>query len=333
MPGPLGLRRRHRAPADRGGTAGKRGSPAPARGGPAVRGGRHHHRRRPPAGLPPDLLQPRLPGPHRLLRGRGPGAQLPLPPGRRHRPRRRKPGPRGPGGGPRLPGRPAELPQGPARPSGTRWRSRRSWTPRACGPISSASCTTSPSAGRRRPSPGERAAAAPGPGERQAGHVRAGHGDGRVRGDLRGVPDPVRTGAGPAVHAPGVLRLVHPSDRAALQAEAARATGSGEADFESEYRIVRPDGAVRWIGVHGLRSTARGASPPGWSGDSGRHRPEGAGGGAGAGAVGGGGAGGPGPADGRAQPPGLPPPPGGRGRPSPSSESARGRRWPWPCWT
>jgi PAS domain S-box-containing protein len=42
-----------------------------------------------------------------------------------------------------------------------------------------------------------------------------------------------------------VLRLIHPDDRARIQALAERAIATGEA-YETEFRIVRPDGEVRW---------------------------------------------------------------------------------------
>ena len=48
----------------------------------------------------------------------------------------------------------------------------------------------------------------------------------------------------------GMLRLAHPDDRPLLAAALDRAlAGSGE--FHTEYRIVRPDGAIRWVAEHG----------------------------------------------------------------------------------
>jgi two-component system sensor histidine kinase UhpB len=48
----------------------------------------------------------------------------------------------------------------------------------------------------------------------------------------------------------GMLKLAHPEDRAMLAAALDRAL-DGRHEFHSEYRIVRPDGAVRWIAEHG----------------------------------------------------------------------------------
>ncbi len=54
----------------------------------------------------------------------------------------------------------------------------------------------------------------------------------------------------------GMLKMAHPDDRASLSAALDRAL-AGHGDFHTEYRIVRPDGAVRWIAEHGhvLRDT------------------------------------------------------------------------------
>ena len=51
--------------------------------------------------------------------------------------------------------------------------------------------------------------------------------------------------------------MVHPDDRARMAAGAARLAITGN-DFATEYRIIRPDGATRWIASHGLimRDTA-----------------------------------------------------------------------------
>jgi PAS domain S-box-containing protein len=55
----------------------------------------------------------------------------------------------------------------------------------------------------------------------------------------------------------GMLKLAHPDDRPMLTAALDRAL-AGDDDFHIEYRIVRPDGAVRWIAEHGqvLRDAA-----------------------------------------------------------------------------
>ena len=45
--------------------------------------------------------------------------------------------------------------------------------------------------------------------------------------------------------------MIHPDDRARVQEGTARLAAAGT-DFATEYRIVRPDGAVRWIASHGL---------------------------------------------------------------------------------
>jgi PAS domain S-box-containing protein len=45
------------------------------------------------------------------------------------------------------------------------------------------------------------------------------------------------------------LTCIHPEDRLRIQAEAEKDTGQA---FEREYRIVRPDGTVRWIAAHGF---------------------------------------------------------------------------------
>ncbi|MES2991639.1 MAG: PAS domain-containing protein [Pseudomonadota bacterium] len=48
----------------------------------------------------------------------------------------------------------------------------------------------------------------------------------------------------------GMLKLAHIDDRALLSAALDR-TLAGQGDFSAEYRIVRPDGAVRWIAEQG----------------------------------------------------------------------------------
>ena len=44
----------------------------------------------------------------------------------------------------------------------------------------------------------------------------------------------------------GWAQMIHPEDRARVEAEQARAL-AGKQEFRTEYRIVRPDGVVRWI--------------------------------------------------------------------------------------
>ena len=46
-------------------------------------------------------------------------------------------------------------------------------------------------------------------------------------------------------------QMIHPDDRARVMEGSARLATGGN-DFATEYRIVRPDGAVRWIASHGL---------------------------------------------------------------------------------
>jgi C4-dicarboxylate-specific signal transduction histidine kinase len=53
---------------------------------------------------------------------------------------------------------------------------------------------------------------------------------------------------------------VHPEDRPALDAGIARAI-SGEADYEAEYRIYRPDGAEQWIAARGEVVFENGGGP------------------------------------------------------------------------
>ena len=49
----------------------------------------------------------------------------------------------------------------------------------------------------------------------------------------------------------GFLAAVHPDDRARVSAACARCAADG-ADFDEEFRVVRPDGAVRWLDDKGL---------------------------------------------------------------------------------
>ncbi len=49
------------------------------------------------------------------------------------------------------------------------------------------------------------------------------------------------------------LALVHPDDREAVRAAAARWTDpAGDGRYQQQYRTVRPDGTVRWISAHGV---------------------------------------------------------------------------------
>ncbi len=48
------------------------------------------------------------------------------------------------------------------------------------------------------------------------------------------------------------VALIHPEDRLAVRAAAARWTDPrGDGTYQQQYRIVRPDGAVRWVSAHG----------------------------------------------------------------------------------
>jgi PAS domain S-box-containing protein len=60
----------------------------------------------------------------------------------------------------------------------------------------------------------------------------------------------------------GFLSTVHPEDRARVS-EAVRRTSVSSDDTQIEYRIIRPDGKVRWIGSRGRRQ-------PGLSGETAR---------------------------------------------------------------
>jgi PAS domain S-box-containing protein len=49
-----------------------------------------------------------------------------------------------------------------------------------------------------------------------------------------------------------VIQRVHPDDRAALrQAQASAIAGSNGGRYETEYRVLLPDGTIRWIGSRG----------------------------------------------------------------------------------
>jgi PAS domain S-box-containing protein len=45
----------------------------------------------------------------------------------------------------------------------------------------------------------------------------------------------------------GVTRVVHPQDRATFRANVMAALRSADGDYRSQYRLVRPDGEVRWM--------------------------------------------------------------------------------------
>ncbi len=64
---------------------------------------------------------------------------------------------------------------------------------------------------------------------------------------------------GTGLAAPEVARFVHPEDRATFDAALARASRDG-APVPVDYRIVRPDGSIRW--VHGEGDVERGTDGP-----------------------------------------------------------------------
>ncbi|MCW3846978.1 PAS domain-containing protein [Sphingomonas sp. LB-2] len=75
---------------------------------------------------------------------------------------------------------------------------------------------------------------------------------GRVTGDLRfaelfGI-DPERVAAGGAFDE--VIALLHPDDRAVLR-DAVTAAVTGRTPLTAEFRVVRPDGAIRWVLTQG----------------------------------------------------------------------------------
>jgi PAS domain S-box-containing protein len=56
-----------------------------------------------------------------------------------------------------------------------------------------------------------------------------------------------------------LLALVHPDDREAVRASAARWTDpGGDGRWQQQFRIVRPDGTIRWVSVHGIARFADG---------------------------------------------------------------------------
>jgi PAS domain S-box-containing protein len=63
-----------------------------------------------------------------------------------------------------------------------------------------------------------------------------------------------------------VPRLVHPEDRARVDANNASAQRSPEGLWEDEYRIVRRDGSLGWVHGRARRVTPFGESPAVWHG-------------------------------------------------------------------
>jgi len=61
-----------------------------------------------------------------------------------------------------------------------------------------------------------------------------------------------------------VVAITHPEDRARIQAKVrAHQQATGPAEFEDEYRCLRPDGTVRWILAKGRRYGPAGTDAPG----------------------------------------------------------------------
>ncbi len=69
-------------------------------------------------------------------------------------------------------------------------------------------------------------------------------------------------GLAPGAAAPGLKRwigeLVHPDDRRALVTQRRQAVEQGRLDFEAEFRVVRPDGDVRWVACRSRRELREG---------------------------------------------------------------------------
>jgi PAS domain S-box-containing protein len=59
---------------------------------------------------------------------------------------------------------------------------------------------------------------------------------------------------------PGILEVMHPEDRTRMQSLVTQARAHGT-DFEGEYRVVPPDGEVRWIHVKGRTERDPAGSP------------------------------------------------------------------------
>jgi PAS domain S-box-containing protein len=58
-----------------------------------------------------------------------------------------------------------------------------------------------------------------------------------------------------------VLEVVHPEDRERMQLIVQHMSEHGGIDHESEYRIIRPDGSIRWIAGYGSVELAEGGKP------------------------------------------------------------------------
>jgi PAS domain S-box-containing protein len=55
-----------------------------------------------------------------------------------------------------------------------------------------------------------------------------------------------------AMHLDAAIQLIHPDDRTATVARILEPLGGGnEAEYEAEFRIIRADGEVRWVTLHG----------------------------------------------------------------------------------
>ena len=58
------------------------------------------------------------------------------------------------------------------------------------------------------------------------------------------------------------LSTIHPDDRARLVAASARIISGGSVEEAEEYRILRPDGTVRWVRQRGCTEASRWVNPP-----------------------------------------------------------------------
>ncbi len=69
-------------------------------------------------------------------------------------------------------------------------------------------------------------------------------------------------GLAPGAPAPSLKRwigeLVHPDDRRALVTQRRQAVEQGRLDFEAEFRVMRPDGDVRWVACRSRRELREG---------------------------------------------------------------------------
>jgi two-component sensor histidine kinase/PAS domain-containing protein len=66
-----------------------------------------------------------------------------------------------------------------------------------------------------------------------------------VQASLLGLPEGTTTASEEAVYA-----CLHPDDRAAVQSAVEQAVATGE-EYQFEFRVVQPDGAVRWLSARG----------------------------------------------------------------------------------